>query len=186
MFTLKVDEEIELQLFQLHHALRLFQLVEENRNHLREWLPWVEDMTTPQHFESLIPVWLKQFSEGNGFNTGILYRGELVGSIALQQVDWHNRTASIGYFLAKKAEGRGVTTRTVKALMNYCFYQLGLNRMEIRCGEYNKKSRGIPERLGFVKEGKIRDGEYLNGRFHDIIIYSMLARNWKPTAIYTP
>jgi ribosomal-protein-serine acetyltransferase len=179
MFTLKVDHDIELQLFQPHHAIKLFQLVEENRDHLREWLPWVDSMTSTYQFDTIIPFWLQQFADNSGCNTGILYRGELVGSIALQQMDWHNSTTSIGYYLAKKAGGRGIMTRCVTALLNYCFYQLGINRVEIKCGDKNLKSRAIPERLGFVMEGKIRDGEHLNGRFHDIILYSMLARDWK-------
>jgi ribosomal-protein-serine acetyltransferase len=179
MFTLKVDEEIKLYLFQPHHAFELFQLVEKNREHLRSWLPWVDDMNSPSQFEAVIPLWLRQFAENNGITTGILYKGELVGSIAIQQIDWHNKSTSIGYYLARKAEGHGVMTRSVSALINYAFFQLGLNRVEIRCGEYNKKSRAIPERLRFVKEGKIRDGEELYGRFHDIIIYGILARDWK-------
>ncbi len=178
MFTLKVDHEIELLLFQRHHASKLFQLVEENRAHLSEWLPWVDSMNSPFQFETIIPVWLNQFAEGSSLNIGILYKGELAGSIGLHQIDWYNSTASVGYYLAKNAEGHGIMTRAVKALINYAFFELGLNRIDIRCGVNNIKSRAIPERLKFVTEGLIRDGEQLNGRFHDIIIYSMLAREW--------
>lgn len=178
MFTLKVDHEIELQLFQRHHALQLYQLVEENREHLRKWLPWVDSMVSPYDFEAVIPVWLNQIAENSAYNLGIVYKGELVGSIGLHQIDWYNKMASIGYYLAKKAEGHGIITRTVQAVINYAFFALGLNRIEIRCGVQNLKSRAIPERLGFVKEGIIRDGEHLNGYFHDLIIYSMLAREW--------
>ncbi|MEH7744028.1 GNAT family protein [Neobacillus drentensis] len=184
MFTLKVDNEIELQLFQQHHALKLYQMVEENREHLREWLPWVDSMTSPYQFESIIPIWLNQFAENSGFNVGIVYKGELVGSISLQQVDWHNRMTSIGYYLSKKAEGHGIMTRSVQFLLNYAFFQLGLNRVEIRCGIKNKKSRAIPEKLGFIKEGIIREGEQLYGRFHDLFIYSMLARDWNKRVPY--
>ncbi|MCM2533778.1 GNAT family N-acetyltransferase [Neobacillus pocheonensis] len=184
MFTLKVDKEIELQLFQIQHSLKLFQLIETNRNHLREWLPWIDNMTSPFHLESIIPLWLTQFAENNGLNVGILYKGELVGSIGLHQMDWHNSNVSIGYYLGKNAEGHGIMTRSVQALLNYSFFQLGFNRVEIRCGEKNKKSRAIPERLRFVREGKIRDGEKLHGRFHDLIVYSMLARDWNGSATY--
>ncbi|MCM3567931.1 GNAT family N-acetyltransferase [Neobacillus mesonae] len=178
MFTLKVDHEIELQLLQRHHAMRLFQLVESNRTHLREWLPWVDSMQSPFDFDHLIPVWLNQFAENSAYNLGILYKGELVGTIGIHQIDWYNKAASIGYFLAKNAEGNGIITRSVKAVLNYAYFDLGLNRMEIRCGVKNTKSRAIPERLNFVREGTIRDGELLNGFYHDIIIYSMLAREW--------
>jgi ribosomal-protein-serine acetyltransferase len=178
MFTLKVDQEIELQLFQPQDSPKLYQLVEENREHLREWLPWVENMTTPFHYDSIISIWLRQFAENNGFNVGIIYRGELVGSIGLHQIDWHNKLTSVGYFLAKKAEGRGIMTRTVQSILNYAIMDLGLNRVEIRCGENNNKSRAIPERLGFVMEGKIREGENLFGHYQDLYMYSMLARDW--------
>lgn len=178
MFTLKVDQEIELQLFQPKDSLKLFKLVEENRNHLRKWLPWVENMTTLHHSESLISLWQQQFSENSGCNVGIMYRGELVGSIGLHQIDWYNKFTNVGYFLAKKAEGRGIMTRTVRSILNYTFSYLGLNRVEIRCGVTNLKSRAIPERLGFVLEGKIREGEYLLGNYHDLFLYSMLARDW--------
>ena len=178
MFTLKVDHEIELQVLQRHHALKLFQLVEENRAHLREWLPWVDSIVSPFDFENLISIWLNQFADNSAYNLGILYKGGIVGAIGIHQIDWYNKMASFGYYLAKNAEGYGVISRSCKALLNYAFYELGLNRIEIRCGVKNKKSRAIPERLSFVKEGTIRDGELLNGYYHDIIIYSMLAREW--------
>ncbi|GHH98587.1 GNAT family N-acetyltransferase [Neobacillus kokaensis] len=178
MFTLKVDHEIELLLLQRHHAMKMFQLVEDNRAHLREWLPWVDNMRTPYDFENLIPIWLNQFAENSAYNLGILYRGELVGAIGIHQIDWYNKIASVGYYLTKDAEGKGIISRSVKALLNYAYFELGLNRIEIRCGVKNKKSRAIPERLAFIREGTIRDGELLNGYYHDIIIYSMLAREW--------
>ncbi|WP_042356574.1 GNAT family N-acetyltransferase [Bacillus rubiinfantis] len=178
MFTLKVDHDIELQIIQRHHALKLFQVIEENRSHLRKWLPWVDNVKTPFDLETIIPIWLNQFAENTACNLGIIYKGELVGSIGLHQIDWFNRTASIGYYLAKKAEGHGVITRSVIALLNYAFFDIGLNRIEIRCGVNNKKSRAIPERLSFIAEGTVREGEYLNGHYHDIIIYSKLAREW--------
>lgn len=179
MFTLKVDHEIELQLFQRHHALKLYQLIEENRDHLRRWLPWVDGMNSIYQIDSVIPIWLNQFAENSAYNLGISYNGDLVGSIGLHQIDWYNGMAGIGYYLGKNAEGRGVITRSVKRLCDYAFHELGLNRLEIRCGVSNYKSQAIPKRLGFSQEGIIRDGEHLNGYFHDIILYSMLAREWK-------
>ncbi|RHW34166.1 N-acetyltransferase [Neobacillus notoginsengisoli] len=178
MFTFKVDAEIELQLFQLQDCKRLYHLVNTNRNHLRDWLPWVDDMSSHYQYETIIPMWLKQFADNNGFNTGILYHRELVGAIGFHYIDWRNKHTSIGYYLAKNAEGNGIMTRSVQALLNYAFIDLGLNRVEIRCGEGNSKSRAIPERLGFTIEGRIRDGEFLYNKPHDLIVYGMLARDW--------
>lgn len=179
MFTLKVDQDIELQLFQLHHADEIFRLIDQNRFHLRRWLPWVDAMDSPVQYHSIIPMWLKQFADNQGFNLGIRYRGILVGAIGLHQIDWRNGQTTIGYYLAEGYQGNGIMTRAVQALLNYVFVDIKLNRVEIRCGVGNYKSRAIPERLGFSQDGIVRDGENLYGHFHDLIIYSMLAREWK-------
>ncbi|MFS0634671.1 GNAT family protein [Mesobacillus foraminis] len=178
MFSLTVDKDIELHLFQLHHAEELYWLVETNRPYLREWLPWVDSISSPADYHSIIPLWQKQFNDYNGFNAGIRYRGRLVGSIGLHQIDWRNSQTSIGYYLSNGSQGKGIMTRTVKAILDYIFFEMGLNRVEIRCGTGNAKSRAIPERLGFKKEGVIRDGENLYGRFHDLIVYGMLFKEW--------
>lgn len=178
MFTLRVDNEIKLELFQPQHAHELFRLVDMNRHHLRTWLPWIDDATSPAYFYSLIPVWIRQFTENNGLSLGIRYKGHLVGNIMLSYIDWYNRQTAIGYFLAENAQGHGIMTRTVQAMINYVFIELNLNRIEIRCGEKNGKSRSIPERLGFTLEGRIRDGENLYGQYHDLFVYGLLAKDW--------
>jgi ribosomal-protein-serine acetyltransferase len=180
VFTLKVDQEIELQLFQHHHANELFDLVDKNRFHLRRWLPWVDSMDSPYQYHTIIPMWLKQFADNQGFNLGVRYKGSLVGAIGLHQIDWRNRTTTIGYYLGEGVQGKGIMTRAVQALLNYVFFELNLNRVEIRCGDGNYKSRAIPERLGFTQEGIIRDGENLYGHYHHLIVYSMLEREWNP------
>ncbi|WP_019153400.1 GNAT family N-acetyltransferase [Robertmurraya massiliosenegalensis] len=178
MFTMKIDHEIELQLLQPHHADEFFHLIDSNRSYLKEWLPWVNEVISPVQTHRLISHWIMQFSEQSGFSLGIRYRGRLVGNISSQFIDWNNRQTSIGYFIAKDAQGHGIMTKAVRAVLNYSYFQLGLNRIEIRCGEKNAKSRAIPERLGFTYEGFVRDGEYLNGRFHNLLMYSLLAREW--------
>jgi len=179
MFAIKVDEEIYLQLFHLYEAKELFELVESNRYYLRKWLPWVDSITTPYQYHSIIPMWQHQFTEKSNIHTGIRYRGVLVGSIGLHNIDWFNLQASIGYFLAENAQGKGIISRAVRALIHYAFYDLGLHRIEIRCAEKNDKSRAIPERLGFKKEGIVRDGEYIDGTFHNLVVFGLLKQEWK-------
>ncbi|WP_334300596.1 GNAT family N-acetyltransferase [Alkaliphilus flagellatus] len=63
--------------------------------------------------------------------------------------------------------------------MNYAFNNFKLHRVEIRCAENNYKSRAIPERLGFTKEGLIRGSEWIYDHYVSHIVYSMLAIEWK-------
>jgi len=89
-----------------------------------------------------------------------------------------NRSTSIGYWLGERFQGSGVMTKSCKALIEYAFRELKLNRVEIRCAEKNLRSRAIPERLGFVNEGMIREAEWLYDHFVDHVVYGVLAREW--------
>jgi ribosomal-protein-serine acetyltransferase len=70
-------------------------------------------------------------------------------------------------------------TKACKAMVSYSFDTLGLNRVEIKCGTENHKSKGIPERLNFKMEGIVRQGELLYDKFIDLYSYSMLKEDWK-------
>ncbi|PFV56899.1 GNAT family N-acetyltransferase [Bacillus cereus] len=179
MFTLRVDDEIALQLLEKHHKEELYQLIDQNRNHLRRWLPWVDGTKSADAYDEICPMWLKKFAEGDGFESGIRYKGKLVGMVGIHPVSWGKKAASLGYYLAEDAGGKGIMTRSVKAVLHYAFENLKLNKMEIRCGVENVKSRAIPERLGFKLDGVLRDEEWLYDHFHDIAVYSLLASEWK-------
>ena len=70
-------------------------------------------------------------------------------------------------------------TAAVSALVRYGFYTLKLNRVEIRAGIRNRRSRAIPERLGFRHEGTLRQAERLADRHVDHAVYGMLAGEWR-------
>ncbi|CAM3781160.1 GNAT family N-acetyltransferase [Mesobacillus thioparans] len=179
MFSLKADPELSLHLFDTRVAGELFWLLDSNRSYLRKWMPWVDGIHSPGQISTVIQMWEKSSREGSSFHFGIRYRGVLAGSISLHAIDWNNSQASIGYYIAENWQGRGITVRTVKAMIDHAFYGHRLNRIEIRCGKDNHRSRAIPVKLGFTQEGVIRDGEYLNGNFHDLVVYGLLAREWK-------
>jgi ribosomal-protein-serine acetyltransferase len=177
LFSFKVDEEIEIELFQQHHKEELFELIDSNREYLRKWLTWVDKRTTPEDFEPIIPIWLRNYADNNGFDAGIRYNGKLVGMIGLHYIDWKNSSTSIGYFLSEDAQGHGIITRSVKALVDYLFGTLKINRVMIECSTSNHKSIAIPERLGFFKEGIKRESQWLYDHFEDIVTFSLLAKD---------
>ncbi|AIF42818.1 GNAT family N-acetyltransferase [Virgibacillus sp. SK37] len=179
MFIQYINEEISLKLLERQDAKELFALVDKDRSYLREWLPWVDSMKQVEDYEPIIDMWLNQFSSHNGFQAGILYKGKLAGMVGFHGIDQANKKTSIGYWLANSYQGNGIMTIAVKALIEQAFNEYGLNRVEIQCGVDNIKSRSIPERLGFRQDGILRDAEYLYDHFHDCVLYSMLAKEWK-------
>ncbi|WP_077325586.1 GNAT family N-acetyltransferase [Virgibacillus siamensis] len=179
MFTMKVNENVSVKLLEKEDAKALFTLVDASRKYLREWLPWVDSVEREEDYVPIIETWLKQFSAHNGFQAGVLYKGNLAGMVGFHAIDWSNRKTTIGYWLAENYQGYGIMTVAVKALIDQAFNGYGLNRVEIHCGVGNEKSKAIPERIGMKREGIMRDAEYLYDHFHDCVLYSILSSEWE-------
>ncbi|HYW13968.1 MAG TPA: GNAT family protein [Longimicrobium sp.] len=178
MLNQPLTDELRLELLQPHHAESLFRAVDENRAHLRQWLPWVDGTRSPDDSLAFIRRTQKQFGANEGFQTVLMVRGEVAGMIGHTGIRWERRATGLGYWLAEKHEGRGFMTRACRAYVDHAFGELGLNRVEIRAATGNGRSRAIPERLGFTLEGVPRDAEWLYDGFVDHAVYGLLAREW--------
>lgn len=175
---LNVDNEITIELIKEDHAGALFELVQANKLRLAEWLPWVDKLPTVRHFESFCIDSARRYAEGSEMPMTILYDGKVAGRIGVYNIDMQNKIASIGYWLGDKFQGKGIVTKACRQTVDYAFYELGLNRIEIKCGAENLRSQAIPHRLQFVKEGILRQAEFINNRFIDLILYSKLKSEW--------
>jgi ribosomal-protein-serine acetyltransferase len=178
MFAHQIGNDLELRLLQIQYAETLYRLVDNNRAYLREWLPWVDSTLSAEDNKVFIRSAKEQYVNNNGFHVAIFYQSEIVGCIGLHSIDWNNKKTSIGYWLADQYQGNGIMTRSCRAIVNYLFNEVKLNRVEIRAAEFNLKSRSIPERLGFVQEGIARQEEWINDHYVDHVIYGMLAKDW--------
>ncbi|MBT2641926.1 GNAT family N-acetyltransferase [Bacillus sp. ISL-41] len=173
MFSFSVNDSISLELLQQYHFDEIFELIDNNRDHLRKWLLWVDKRKTAEDMVPVIKYWLENLASNQGFDVGIRHNDELVGMIGVQ-FEWGNRTASIGYFISKNSEGKGIITVSLKSLINELFGTYSMKRIEIQCAANNLKSQGIPERLGFKKQEIKRAGQFLYDHYEDLIVYSLL------------
>lgn len=179
MFCIQIDEELSLGLFEKRHAKELAELIDSSRSYLREWLPWVDYSKTTADSEQFIKLSLEQFARNDGFQLAILYKGSIAGIIGLHSINWSNRSTSIGYWLGEGFQGNGIMTRACTAVISYCFEELELHRIEIRAATGNEKSQAIPERLGFQKEGCIRESEWLYDHFVDQNVYGLIKKEYQ-------
>ncbi len=177
--TIILDGKITLELMKDDHALPLLELVNANRLHLREWLPWVDHMQTIEQFLNFIAQSEKKEAAGTDFAYMILYNGVAAGRIGIYNIDQQNKIGAIGYWLGEAFSGKGIISKACIALINHSFASLDINRIELKCGTGNLKSQAVAERLGFNKEGIIRRGELLYNNFIDLYLYSMLKTDWE-------
>lgn len=177
MFTRVIGEGVELRLMEERHVEEIYAVVERSRSHLRPWLLWA-DRTSVDQIRGFVRTALEQFASNDGFHAGIWVEGKYAGATGFHKIDWANLRVELGYWLEPEYEGRGLATLACRYLIEHAFREWKLNRVEIRCATGNGRSNAVPKRLNFTLDGTLRDGQLLYGQFHDLNVYSMLAREW--------
>jgi ribosomal-protein-serine acetyltransferase len=179
MFSHQIDENLKLVLPQAYHAGEIAAVVRENLDILKPWLPWATDEYSIETALEYVEKTRREYGEKGTFGTLIVLDEKIAGAIGCHKLNPVNQSIQIGYWLGKQAQGKGVVTKCCRVLVEYIFDKMQLNRVQINCNVENRKSRAIPERLGFQLEGIHRQVEFLNGRFGDWAVYAMLKEDWR-------
>lgn len=167
-------EDIELRLVNLSLVDPLFDLVDESRAHLRQWLPWVDDTQTTDDSRKFLDIAMAQHAQKKGAHYGVYVDKKLCGLCGFNKIVESSRLGEIGYWLAHEYTGKGIMTQAVRMLIDIGFEQYDLNKIEVHCATSNEKSRAVPERLGLQYEATLRQRECNNGEYFDIAVYSVL------------
>ena len=88
------------------------------------------------------------------------------------------RSAGVGYCLDDAAWGKGFATEAVGALLHWAFEALDLNRVQAEADTRNAPSGHVLEKLGFTREGTLREDCVVDGEVSDSWVYGLLKREW--------
>ena len=179
MFVRQVAPGIELRVLELHDAEEMFAVVQRNRAYLRQWLPWVDFTESAEDVRRFIQRTRNQYEANLGPQAAIVIDGRIAGTAGCHPIDWANKHCSIGYWIDAERQGRGLMTQCCAALIDYLFDDLALHRVTIQCGTGNLRSCAIPQRLGFTREGVMREAEWVNDRWVDLVVWGMLSQDWR-------
>lgn len=173
-----IDDHLNLEKIKLSYSEMIFNSIDDNREFLRKWLPFIDQTRRVRDTELFIRSIIdKPYGERDDVFI-IWYKGEFAGLIGFKDTDFLNYRTEIGYWLIKKMTGKGIATKSVKKLINIAFRNMNMNRIQIRCGIGNNKSAAIPMKLGFKLEGVERDGEHHTGKYIDLEVFSLLKKEW--------
>ncbi len=105
--------------------------------------------------------------------------GEAIGTIALHDVDMKHGTAELGIAIGEPGRwDQGLGTDAIRALLDFAFGTLRLDRIALQVYDFNLRARRSYEKVGFVHEGAQREALYRNGKRHDVHLMSVLRREW--------
>ncbi len=102
-----------------------------------------------------------------------------VGNCGLFGIDWQNRSAEVGIHIGEKDFwDRGFGSKAMRLVLKHGFENLNLHRIWLRVYETNKRAIKSYQNAGFREEGKYREGQFMEGKYVDVIIMSVLAKEW--------
>ncbi len=178
---------LQLRPVQPEDAAALFE-VYSDPDVMRFWSspPW----TRREQAEEQIRADIAAVGAGTAVRLAVLLRAESggdvvpggagrpVGTVSLFHLDPGNRRAEIGYILHRSAWGRGYAQEAVRAVIRCGFEVLGLNRWEADIDPRNEASGRVLERLGFRREGLLRQRWIVAGEVSDSAWYGLLRQDW--------
>lgn len=166
-------------------APALWEAVDESRDHLSPWLPWVNSYTSVDDTRITIARMQAHWLLREDLPLGVfdLANGALLGGSGLHRINWTIRTFEIGYWLRRSAEGHGYMAEAVQLLTRMAFDTLAANRVEIRMDARNARSEQIPKRLGFIHEGTLRNNTPdADGEPRDTHVYALIPDDYRRLA----
>lgn len=173
-------ERLRLRPFTSADDDALFRLHSSDRV-LRYWdsPPWV-DRTRAERFLATC-VRMAEEETGVRLAVDLLSDSAFIGWCALSRWNQEHRSASLGYCFDDAAWGRGYATESGRALLQWGFDTLNLNRVQAEADTRNAASARVLEKLGFVREGTLREDCIVRGEVSDSWVYGLLRREWPPT-----
>lgn len=170
------EGRVALRPIRLRDARGLERSLLDNRSWLRQWE--ATSPYAPMSFDtrSSIRSLLANARAGHGLPFIIEYDGELAGQLNVSSITYGSlSSATIGYWVSEKFAGRNITPTAVALATDYCFYQLGLHRMEICIRPENQPSLRVVEKLGFRYEGLRRRYIHINGDWRDHFCFGLVS-----------
>lgn len=163
------------------------------RSDLPFFVEWLNDPEVRQFITVTIPLsleeeeqWyeqmLKQPKPERPFAIEVREEGEwrLIGNITLFDLSWVNRSAEVGILIGdKRFWNRGYGREAMRLMVQHAFETLNLNRVYLRVDVENIRGIKSYEQAGFVKEGILRQANYRNGKYSDMMVMSVLRSEWQ-------
>ena len=166
--------QTRLRVVRMRDVKRLEALILGNRSWLRPWEATSPNMPTSFDIKAMVRGLLKSLEKNEGMPFVIEVDGEIVGQLNVSNMLFGSvSSATIGYWIAPEAAGKGITPTAVALVTDYLFSNLGLHRVEIDIRPENQASLRIVEKLGFRFEGLKERFIHINGAWRDHYVFAL-------------
>jgi ribosomal-protein-serine acetyltransferase len=155
-------------------AAEIWRATEVSMPELRPWMPWA-DTSGLDETKSFAAKAESQWGSEIGFHFTILEDEAVIGGVSIEVRGPVERIGELGYWVRSDRCGRGFATEAAGSLVDFAFRELGLHRLELRAGVGNRASQRVAEKLGFQREGTLREASRGADSTYDSYLYGLLA-----------
>jgi ribosomal-protein-serine acetyltransferase len=176
-----IGDRIVVRPFRDADAERVYAAIQESVDHLRPWLPWADRHQSIDDTREFIRRTQADLFLRDSFAMGIFSRtdGRFLGGCGLGSRGWMIPAFEMGYWIRKSAEGHGYVIEAVRLMTCFAFEVLEARRLVIRCDTRNLRSKAVPERLGYVLEGCLRNSQMdTSGWPADMLVFAMTPEDY--------
>ncbi|MCX6753306.1 MAG: GNAT family protein [Candidatus Nomurabacteria bacterium] len=173
-YVVKVDSDIELRIRTENEAEELFNLIQNNKEHLGKFLYWINKANAFSYIKEFAHKYLIGYEGGTSCDFGIYFKDKMIGSGGFHRINQTHKKGEIEYWISEEYEGRGIVTKAVQKIIEIGREKYNLHRIVIMINTENEESKAIPKKLGFKYEGTMEYDKYINGKFISTEIWSLI------------
>ncbi len=132
--------------------------------------------------KELLKGWVAAYEKDSTYNWAIVCGGNVIGSLSVVILHEKREFADLGYCIGCAYWNKGIVTEAVRAVIDYLFSEIGINRIGISHAVKNPGSGRVAQKCGLTYEGTRRElFKDHNGEFHDIAQYGIIRKEWEKT-----
>ncbi|MBW3666673.1 MAG: GNAT family N-acetyltransferase [Actinobacteria bacterium] len=176
------SERLILQKFARRDASTLDDAIRVSLADLHQWLPWARMDYTTVDTTSFIRDSIQAWKEDRAWDYSIRMKeapGVHVGNISMWTVSKLGKIAEIGYWVRTDRTSGGICTEAVGRLLDEAFTAMGYHKVVLRIAVGNAASDRVAEKLGFTREGTLREELLIRGNWVDHSLWSLLDREYR-------
>lgn len=144
-------------------------------------MPWAV-RPDPKETEAFVERATKEWRIGRERHFMVLYEDQVCGQCSLDHADLPHSSYEMGYWMRSDLCGKGLMTEAAREVVRFGFAELDIHRIGLRAGTQNAASIRVAEKVGFKREGVLRDAGRGAAGFHDSYVYGLLRTDLRPDA----
>lgn len=170
-----ITPNLRLGLIDAEHA-EIFQHLIVHSASLHQWIDWCHPEFSLEDAEAFLLQTRLNWVKSQAYGFGVFQRatGALVGMVAINELYHTFNMASIGYWIADEFQGKGIGQEALNALVEFCFAQLKLTRVEIVCDPDNLPSQHLAIKCGAALEARAKNRFVFQGQPKEGLVFSMI------------